>query len=224
MAALVALLLLLLPDGVRAEPRVDWQRGLLIARGIGVGDLRSPSRKLARVKAERQAKTRCKKALLAEVGSIRSAAGKKASALAKAEELQGLADSILPLTTDYGTDGSVVVEMGLPLDALRTLLHGPDPLQSEVLEGPSLIVIDARALPVKPALGYSLDDGNQNYRGPTLFFNSEKAARAASKGGKTAPLIVAKGRSSGSLRLPPKALESLLAARPLVAILWAESK
>jgi hypothetical protein len=177
------------------------------------------------VKAERQARKRCRAALLAEVGKIRIAGGKKVTALVgEANPVQSLADSILPLKTDYGTDGSVVAEMALPLDAVRALVFGPDPLQSESLEGPTLLLVDARALPVKPALGYSLNDGSESYRGPTRFYGSEKAARADPRIGKNAALIVAKGLSKGSLRLAPKALESLLAARPLVAILWAEDK
>jgi hypothetical protein len=176
------------------------------------------------VKAERQAKARCRDALLAEVGNIRTAGGKKTAALAKAEALQSLSDAILPLDIDYATDGSVVVEMALPLDALRALLHGPDLLQSEVAEGPAALVIDARALAVKPALGYGVSDGSQSYRGPALFYTSEKDARANPQVGKKAPLIVAKGRKAASIELPPKALQSLLAARPLVAILWAKGK
>lgn len=226
LAALVALLMCFVPATAAAErTRVDWQRGLLIARGIAVGDLRSPSRQLARVKAERQAKERCRKLLLATVGSIGTASGKKTAVAARgADTLLSLADSILPLHTDYGTDGSVVVEMALPLDALRALLHGPDPLQSETLEGPTALLIDVRSLRVKPALGYLLDDGTDRYRGPTLFFTDEKAARADRRIGKRAALLLPKKSSAGVLRLEPGALQSLLAARPLVAILWKEGK
>lgn len=223
-AALLAITSTLLPSSARAErTQVDWQRGLLVARGIAVGDLRSPSRQLARVKAERQAKAQCRALLLKAVGAVRWVQEDKRP---KAERTATLDPSIFALQTDYGTDGSVVVKMALPLDAMRALVYGPDSIEASSLEGPAALIIDARALGVKPALGFQLSDGGAEYRGPTLFFTSEKEARARSGIGKDAPLLVAKSGASdrGTILLKAGALDSVLAARPLVAILWKSGK
>jgi hypothetical protein len=209
--------------------RIDWQRGLFIGRGIAVGDLRSPSRELARVKAQRQAKAQARALLLERIGELPWATGKsgtdKQKALASAE---ALADAVFRLGSDVGTDGSVVIEMALPLDALRSLVFGPDPIVASQAAGPSGIVIDARGLALTPALGFELSDGAERYRGPTLFFTSEAEARAHAAIGSGATVVVAQRsnakKSAGTILLPSGALKSLLAARPLVAILWKSKK
>jgi len=202
-----------------AETEVNWQRGLVIAKGAAVGDLRSPSRQLARVKAERQAKRRCKAILLESLSSIRRASGKKIGSQ-KQEALDGLAALIFPLTTDYGTDGSVVVQMALPLDALRAQLFAPDQPIAKESPGPAALIIDARSLSMSPGVGTVLGDGKTKYRGPTLFFRSEEEARADPRVGKEAILLSAKRKRGEVLVLEPNALAEELAARPLVAILW----
>ena len=225
----LSLVLLVVPTNSRSErTRIDWQRGLFIGRGIAVGDLRSPSRELARIKAERQAKAQGRALVLEHIGDLPWASAKAGveKAIASAE---ALADAVFRLHSDVGTDGSVVMDMALPLDALRSLVFGPDPILESDEEGPSGIVIDARGFALTPALGYELSDGSARYRGPTLFFTSEAEAREHAAIGKGAPILVAqrpkaKARSAGMILLPSGALKSLLAARPLVAILWKSRK
>ncbi len=226
-AATIMLLLVAGLSSANSErTRVDWQRGLLIGRGIAVGDLRSPTRQLARVKAERQAKAQCRQLLIAKVSGMPWAeAGKKLEEAMQAD----LGDSVFQLTTDYGTDGSVVVEMALPLDVLRAQVYGPDGLRTTAGGGPNAIVIDARALGIKPALGYLLSDGSSDYRGPTLFFTSEKDARKHVGIGKAAPLLVARSgskmdRKRGAIVLKAETLQSLIASRPLIAVIWRDDK
>jgi hypothetical protein len=206
--------------------RVDWERGLLIGRGIAVGDLRSPSRQLARVKAERQAKDQCRKLLLKSVSGMPWAEVGKGG---EASQHDSLVSAVFELHTDYGTDGSVVVEMALPLDALRALAYGPDALEPDPSDGPSALLIDARASGVKPALGYLLRGQSGDYRGPTLFFTSEKDARKHAGVGKEAPLLVAKAgskqdRKGGAILVETDAFQKLTASRPLIAIIWRDQK
>ena len=140
-----------------------------------------------------------------------------------------LESAVFELNTDYGTDGSVVVEMALPLDALRALAYGPDALQTTPIDGPSALLIDARASGVKPALGYLLRGPSGEYRGPTLFFTSEKDARKHAGVGKQAPLLLAKAgtkqdRKGGAILVETDAFQKMIASRPLIAIIWREQK
>ncbi len=229
-AASVLIALLLVPASALADkPRVDWERGLFIGRGIAVGDLRSPSRQLARVKAERQAKAKGRALLLDSLGDLPWASGTAFQQKVKEEgSAELLTDSVISLHTDLGTDGSVVIEMALPLDALRALVYGSDSIAPKRAEGPSAIVIDARSLTLKPAIGYQLSDGTSEYRGPTLFYTSEAAARAHKGVGAAAPLVLgkppAKGAVGGTISVQAGALVSLVAGRPLVVILWKGKK
>jgi hypothetical protein len=181
---------------------------------------------LARVKAHRQAQAQCRQLLIAGASALRWADGAKS---VDTELASGLEASIFDLATDYGTDGSVVVEMALPLDALRAQVYGPDALQSAATKGPAALIIDARKIGVKPALGYLLTDRSADYRGPTLFFTSEEEARKHLGVGKDAPLLAAVAgskvdRKRGAIVLNIDELPTLLAAQPLVAILWTEAK
>lgn len=230
-ALVLSCAMLFLPAMAEAErTHVDWQRGLLIGRGIAVGDLRSPSRQLARVKAERQARARCRALLLESVGSLRWAQGKQEGGpLPASAEVASLGESIFSINTDFGTDGSVVAEMALPLDALRSLVQGPDKIRSGPSEAPAALVVDARRLGLKPALGFLLSDGTTTYSGPTLFFESETQARLHPGIGTDAPLIVArassvKERKSGVIAVESGTLMALLASQPLVAILWSSGR
>ncbi len=195
------------------ETHVDWQRGLLLARAAVPGDLSSPSREMARVKAERQARERCRSKLLAAQAKLPLAGGLRRTAIE---------DDSWPLATtaiDYGMDGSVVVEMALPLDALRTIFAGPDAPTALGNTGPQALIIDARKHKLSPAIGFSISDDKTEYRGPTLFFVDEESARNDARIGKGATILAANALHAGVLRVPEGALAELLQARPLVIIL-----
>lgn len=203
----------------RAEkPRVDWKRGLLIGSGAAAGDLRSPTRQLARVKATRQAKTRCQGALMEAAAKIALAGGKKRM---DAKKLDLLAEGLVHLGVDHGSDGSVVVEMALPLDGLRSLFFSSDiPLAGQGGSA-SPVLVDARGLKLKPAIGYTLtDEDNNSYRGPTVFFDSEREARKDARLGKDATLVRAVRLKGDTLKVELGVLGRMTRTRPLVVILW----
>lgn len=210
--------LALLATSVQAEARVDWARGLLIAKAAASGDLRSPNREMARIKAERQAKKRCVAKLLANAPQIAKAGGGDFSDVAGK---LGKSSSIT-LDTDFGTDGSVVVTMAYPLDQLRSSAFGADkPIDSKLSATP--LFIDARKLPLQPGVGFQLSDGKEKYRGPTLFFTSSEAARAHKAVGKTS-LTLATALKGQELHLPENALKNKVEGLPLVVILWKQGK
>lgn len=224
-AALLVWLWLFSPALSHAEaPRLDWSRGLLIGTGISVGDLRSPTRQLARVKAERQAKTRCRASLMQGLAQIPGAKGQKVkTVLGKRYQkvIHSLSEVVFPLDTDYSSDGSVVVTMALPLDALRSALYGADALESD-LPGPQVLLVDARKSSLKPRVGVSISDGEASYQGPTLFFRDAKAAQAKWLGDGEG--ILANRFSAGVLRVAPGTLKGKIQSRPLVLILYTEAK
>lgn len=213
-ACIVALLIFAMPALAKAEkPGIDWQRGLLVARAAVPGDLGAPSREMARIKAERQARARCRAALFVAMQSVPLAPGLSAEPLSE-ESLP-----LLPLATDYGMDGSVVIEMAMPLDALRTLYAAADPIVAPGASGPEVLLIDARGLRLARAVGYELGDGDSSYRGPSLFFADEDSARQDVRIGKQSKMLVASSAREGRIRVPQGALKGLLGVQPLVIIL-----
>ncbi len=206
----------------QAQGKVDWSRGLLIAKGAASGDLRSPNREMARIKAERQARKRCQATLLEQATQIAKAGGGDFQHTSEA-----LRDSLmLTLRTDFGTDGSVVVTMAFPVDRMRAAAFAPDNIVTDDMATASAvakpIVIDARKLALKPAVGYLLSDGKESYRGPTLFFRKLKDAQASLRLGDVVTLQ-ANSLKAGTLTIPPNTLKSV-GGLPLVVILWSEGK
>ena len=204
-------------EGKAQAGKVDWSRGLLIAKGAASGDLRSPNREMARVKAERQARKRCQATLLSQAPRLAKAGGGDFQ-----DKSAAIGDSLmLTLHTDFGTDGSVVVTMAFPVDRMRAAAFAPDEVvRATAAANP--IVIDARKLLLKPAVGYLLSDGKESYRGPTLFFRDLKEARSSLKLGDEAALM-ARSLKAGTLRIPDHSLKNN-AGLPLVVILWSRGK
>ncbi len=210
------------PAGAIAET-VDWQRGLLISSAAAVGDLRSPSRAMARIKAERQARKRAREKLLLAARQIQKAGGGDYSEDVEAIALA--AQSLPVLQTDFGTDGSVVVKMALPLDLLRRVAHGPDALRvglSGAKAEPSPLVVDARSVGITPAIGYALFDGSSEYRGPTVFYSDAKQLKQRFAGVQDTAFIPVKKVQGSRLQIPPHALKLSTEGMPLVVILWSE--
>jgi len=221
--ALACLLLLALGGDSRAETRIDWEQGLLIATAAAPADLRSPNTQLARVKANRVARQRCYQKLRLAAEKLVTASGASVQKqLGKRLPEMGL--GLMLLGSDQGSDGSVVVRMALPLDSLRGRLYGPDSPRSEPLANQPVLLVDARKLSLHPSLGTLLKAGETKYRGPVLFFASEKRARAEARVGAKTPLIVAKSVKHGMLALSGADTPGLLEARPLVVIIYKESK
>lgn len=159
-------------DDRGGEGAIDWTRGLVISGGAAAADLRARTPEVARVGAERRARARARDALRDLVAQVPLASGRRvgdvaASDTGAAEALERALERAIDVDIDYGTDGSVVVRLGLPLELLRSALGGaaPPPGGAEV----SGVLVRAGGVLDEPALGLALRAGDEIYTGPVVF-------------------------------------------------------
>ena len=208
--------------------RIDWTRGLLVARGAAAADLRAPSPQVARLAAERRARSAAQARLrelakglkLADGRSLAAALGKDKAAAARFE--RAVARS-LDLAVDHTSDGSVVLSAGLPIEAIRAAASGPMDLptgagasssaKAAASELPTALVVTAGKHLTRPAVGVLLTAGGERYAGPTVFASRETAV-AADLLGRRPLRLKAGGGTGGSLQLAgPEAARQLADAR-----------
>jgi hypothetical protein len=95
---------------------VDWQRGVLEASASAAADLYAASVDVARLKAERLARARAEERLRRALAALRSDA--RLSARLGTASVAGLdVRSAQVRFIDYGSNGSVVLRLSLPLTA-----------------------------------------------------------------------------------------------------------
>ena len=195
--------------------RIDWTRGLVVARGAAAADLRAPSPQVARLAAERRARQAAQARLrelakdlkLADGRTLGAALGKDRAAAARFD--RAVARS-LDLAIDHTSDGSVVLSAALPIEAIRAAATGPMDLPTGAGASASakaaagqlptaLIVAAGKHLP-RPAVGVVLTAGGERYAGPTVFAGRE-AAIAADRLGPRPVRVKAGGGTGGSLEL-----------------------
>ncbi|HEU5055533.1 MAG TPA: hypothetical protein VFU21_03385 [Kofleriaceae bacterium] len=220
--------------------RIDWTRGLVVARGAAAADLRAPSPQVARLAAERRARSAAQARLrelakglkLADGRTLAAALGKDKAAAARFD--RAVARS-LDLAVDHTSDGSVVLSAGLPIEAIRTAAGGPMDLptgagasagaRASASELPTALVVSAGKHLSRPAVGVVLTAGGERYAGPTVFASRE-AAVAADRLGPRPVRVKASGGSGGSLELAGAGAATHLAgaraAGALVVIVVAE--
>ena len=153
---------------------VDWTRGLVVATAGAPADLREPSPEIARIKAERQARERVKDRLARLARQIPLADGRHAGAAldhdhAARARLDDALDHTIDVNVDYGSDGTVVITAGLPLEAVRVAIAGPAAPPGAQADAPTALVVNARSVKLRPALGLTLVAGQERYSGPTVF-------------------------------------------------------
>jgi hypothetical protein len=224
-----------------AGARIDWTRGLVVARGAAAADLRAPSPQVARLAAERRARSAAQAHLRALARELRLADGRTlAAALGKDPQAAARFDRALArsldLAVDHTSDGSVVLSAGLPIEAIRAAASGPMDLpagagasasaRTAAGERPTALVVTAGTHLRRPAVGVILTAGSERYAGPTVFAVRE-AAVAADRLGARPRRLKASGGSGGSLELAGGAaaarqLADARAAGALVVILVAE--
>lgn len=205
---------------------IDWTRGLLIAVGAAPGDIRAPSPDLARVGAERHARAQARERLRARAEALtmgeRSVADWAAADRAVAERLAWAVDRALDLDIDYGSDGSVMVTAGLPLEAVRLAVRGVPALPAEAAaapaDGPTAIVVDARKVLRAPALGLELARGNVTHAGPVVFHRHPGRAAADPRVGPRPVRARAEALADGRLVLAGLSPETLKAANSAGAL------
>ncbi len=200
---------------VIAKPRpsvlVDWTRGVITAKAAAVADLYAPSIGIARVganhRAQAVARTRLKQVAL----SLRIAAGETvADTIGRRKQgesvLAAAIDNAKPKDIGYSSDGSVQVQLQLPLETIRRSLIPRVVVSPQIVasSGPSALVIDAREFVREPRLHLSVAAGNVEYAGPTVFYYSTADAKKDPRAGKKVMSYVALGYKKGRLFLSEK--------------------
>ena len=201
------------------EGVIDWSRGLVITRGAAAADLRARSPEVARVGAERRATERAQQHLLALATHVSLADGSKVGAIGQkdpeaARRLARAARSALEVDIDYGSDGSVVIHLGLPLEAIRVALAGPESAPAPRDAAVTGVIVHAGGVVKAPALGLELVAGKVRYAPPVVFTRGSGAdprlgdsvleARALSRDGRALsvdlePEALARARAGGAL-------------------------
>src|SRR5688500_8357691 len=116
MRLVLALMSLMLLGAAKLPPRtqVDWKARVLTTVGAAAADLRAPGPDIARIAAARQARERADERL-------RQASAARAGVPVSDERLaKPLAEA--KARTSYSSDGSVEVELSLPLATLEKAL------------------------------------------------------------------------------------------------------
>jgi hypothetical protein len=212
------------------SPRIDWRRGLLLARAGAPADLRTPSARVARVGSERRARESARSALATAALTVPLASGTPLAGALSADpaaraRLDRAIARALDVSVDWSTDGSTMVTAGLPLEAIRLALTGPPAPPVAADTAPTALVIDARALAPKPALGWTLSAGAERYAGPTIFHTDAAEADADPRLGPRPRKGTASKAAAGVIELVD--FTDLAAARKagaLVVILLPSSK
>lgn len=211
---------------------IDWTRGLVTAMGAAPGDIRAPSPELARVGAERRARAQAQERLLAAARGLRMEdrpVGAWADAdAALAERLAAAVARALDLAVEYGSDGSVVLTAGLPLEAVRLAVRGAvveDVALAARAPGaaaqPTSLIIDARGVLDAPVLGVRVVAGAAEYAGPVVFHRQVGVAGADARRGARPVRARARSAESGrlSVELSPEVVIAANSARALVIVI-----
>ncbi len=206
----------LLAAPAAAESRsVDWRRGTVSAPGAAAADIRTPSPTIARMKAHRVALTRARAALTKAARAVRWASGGHLAAQLKSPAQKARFDRAiaraLPRDVHYASDGSVMLRASVPVEALRLAVVGA-PAASPLTTNPiTAIVVDARGLPAKLAIGLGLVAGATRYAGPTVYHRGADSARKDARlGAKVLRVKAIRITAKGDLQLAPSLNASTL--------------
>ncbi len=141
-----------------AHADVDWAKGLVTARGIGLADRQAPNPAVARGPSRRKAEEAAKLALAAELPALPLAAGGTLAAKLTDPAIKARIDravaSAISLTADPETDGSWRVTMAVPIEALRQALTGPRVLADAGDAVTPVVVVEG--VTATPAIGITV--------------------------------------------------------------------
>jgi hypothetical protein len=141
----------------RAEVKVDWARGLVIADGVGIADRHAPNPAVARGTSRRRAEDAARKVLAAKLDDLPVAAGGKVGDPAKDKDIKARLESAvahaITVAADPETDGAWKVTMAVPIEAVRQAITGPRAL-GDGDKGPAVIVVEG--VGAKPAVGWKI--------------------------------------------------------------------
>ncbi len=186
-----------------AHADVDWAKGLVTARGIGLADRQAPNPAVARGPSRRKAEEAAKLALAAELPGLPLAAGGTLAAKLTDPAVKARIDravaAAVSLTADPETDGSWRVTMAVPIEALRQALTGPRVLGDSGDAMTPVVVVEG--VTATPAIGITV----AGLAAPTIWVPSVPAWA------KDAPRIKATATKAGAIEAKaPKAGEATL--------------
>jgi len=179
-----------------AHADVDWAKGLVTARGIGLADRQAPNPAVARGPSRRKAEEAAKLAIAAQLPALPLAAGgtladKLTDATIKARIDRAVAAAI-SLTADPETDGSWRVTMAVPIEALRQALTGPRALPDAGDAVTPVVIVDG--VTATPAIGATV----AGLAAPTIWVTTVPAWA------KDAPRIKATTSKAGAIEATAK--------------------
>jgi hypothetical protein len=155
---LVAIGVIAASGSARADAKVDWARGLVIADAVGVADRHAPNPAVARGTSRRGAEEAAQKQLAAKLGELPLAAGGKVEDKAKdklvKERLARAVEDAITLAADPETDGAWKVTMAVPIEAVRQAIAGPRTLGADGDKGLQVVVVEGAT--AKPAVGWKV--------------------------------------------------------------------
>lgn len=183
---------------------VDFTRGLIVAAGEAAADLRAPSPEVARVKAERQARELARRRLVERARALLAADESNTAderlEPARERALAHALAHVIDLDVTYASDGSVVLQTGLPLEALRTAIGGV-PAYAPVEPGDEpyeSVLIDARGVLARPVFGVRVQTSSGPVAGPIVLHRSVERALDDPRIGDRILVVRARRSSSGT--------------------------
>ena len=186
------LLLVAATTTARADVRVDWARGLVIADVVGVADRHAPNPAVARGTSRRGAEDAARKAIAAKLDELPLATGGSVAGKAKdkavKERLDRAVANAITLAADPQTDGAWRVSLAVPIEAVRQGIAGPRAL-ADGDKGPAVIVVDG--VTAKPAVGWKIG----TIDAPALWVTDLPAWA------KDAPHVKATGAKAGAIEV-----------------------
>ena len=212
------------------EVTVNWTRGLLSVRAGASADLRAPTASIARVKAKRTAMEIATERLLHAATELPWGPPSSPSPSLTTTQLLHLQSSVILLSTVYSSDGSVVMTVGLPIEAIRVTRLGREARQPPAIDlGKAPTALRIQLAGIKPAIGYAIQAGSVVYRGPMLWRPStlprkdpHQAQKMRAIEGPRVVTVTANSYENGVIKLPlaQKALlEQVSTARSPVVVL-----
>ncbi len=218
----------------RPEVGVNWEGQILRATGAGAPDMKASNPAQARLGAERAAKMDAFRNLLEQAKGVQISAGRTVGEAMATEEIRGRVEGVIRgfkvVNKRYYSDSGVEMDVEVPLSALMSALAPPAntaiAVNTQGTQKYTGLVVDARALGVKPVLAPRLLDGAgkpvygpealsaeaRKSTGVAAWFKSLEEARKSPLVGEK-PLVVKASQLQGSdLVLAEDALKQLAEA------------
>jgi hypothetical protein len=187
----VKLALLLLLAGNVAHADVDWAKGLVTGKGLGIADRHAPSPAAAREPARRRAEASAREAIAKELVTLPLAGGASLTDPAIKPRIERAIAAAITVDSTLHTDGSWNVTLAVPIEAVRQAITGPR-VATDADKDPPVVVVDG--VKTKPAVGVTVG----GIAAATIWV---KDVPAWAKG---APRVKAKASQAGAIELASK--------------------